>query len=71
MQVAVGNSNGEKFKNVTPPFNIPLDKHGLWNSLCVLSDDTIIALTSTNAYTDNTGIWMIKGHLINKNLTKN
>ena len=66
MQVAVGSSNATNFKTVNAPFNIPLDKHGLWNSLCILSDDTIIAVTSTNAYGNGTSIWMIKGKLADK-----
>jgi len=66
MQVAVGNSKGEDFLNTATPFNVPLNKRGLWNSLCVLKDGTIIALTSTDAYNSYTAIWMIKGHLINK-----
>jgi hypothetical protein len=66
MQVAVGDDNAKNFKNVSTPFTVPLNKHGLWNSLCVLNDDTIIALTSTDAYGSN-AIWMIKGHLTNKN----
>lgn len=66
MMVAVGNHKALDFKNVSPPFNIPLNKQGLWNSLCVLSDDTIIALTSTNAFNNYTAVWMIKGHLVNK-----
>lgn len=67
MQVAVGDANGKNFKNVSTPFFVPLNKHGLWNSLCVLHDDTVIALTSTDAYGSN-AIWMIKGHLTNKKL---
>jgi hypothetical protein len=67
MQVAVGDADGKNFKNVSTPFLVPLNKHGLWNSLCVLNDDTIIALTSTDAYGSN-AIWMIKGHLTNKKL---
>ncbi|MBB6111903.1 BNR repeat-like domain-containing protein [Mucilaginibacter lappiensis] len=66
MQVAVGNSRGEDFVNTATPFSVPLNKHGLWNSLCVLKDGTIIALTSTDAYNSYTAIWMITGHLINK-----
>jgi hypothetical protein len=70
MQVAVGNSKGEDFVNTATPFNVPLNKHGLWNSLCVLQDGTIIALTSTDAYTNYTAIWMIKGHLAKEQLIK-
>ncbi|MDB5146083.1 MAG: exo-alpha-sialidase, partial [Mucilaginibacter sp.] len=35
-------------------------------SLCVLNDDTIIALTSTNAFGDKTEVWMIKGKIVIK-----
>lgn len=66
MQVAIGNNKGRDFINASQPFTVPLNKHGLWNSLCVLDDDTIIALTSTDAY-GSSAIWMIKGHLKPKN----
>ena len=66
MQVAIGNNKGENFVNTALPFIIPLNDHGLWNSLCVLNDDTVIAITSTNAYTEYNAIWIIKGHLANK-----
>lgn len=68
MQVAIGNAKGENFTNTSVPFHIPLDKQGLWNSLCILNDDTIIALTSTNAYGKHPEVWMIKGHLVNKQI---
>lgn len=66
MQVAIGNSKGENFINTSLPFSIPPDKQGLWNSLCILNDDTIIALTSTNAYSNHSEVWMIKGRLTNR-----
>jgi hypothetical protein len=66
MQVAVGDSEARDFVAVADPFTVPLDKQGLWNSICVLNDDTIIALTSTNAYGGGTAIWMIKGRLVTK-----
>jgi hypothetical protein len=64
MQVALGNSDASDFVGVPTPFDIPLNKQGLWNSLCVLNDDTVIAITSTNAFADKTEVWMIKGRLI-------
>jgi hypothetical protein len=64
MQVALGNSDAKDFVGVPAPINIPLNKQGLWNSLCVLNDDTIIAITSTNAFGDRTEVWMIKGRLV-------
>jgi hypothetical protein len=66
MQVAVGDNNVRNFVNVSTPFAVPADKHGLWNSICVLNDDTIIAITSTNAFGSN-AIWMVKGHLKTNN----
>jgi len=64
MQVAIGDSDAKNFKTIEPPFTVPLAKHGLWNSLCILNDDTVIAVTSTNAYGNANAIWMIKGYLI-------
>lgn len=63
MMVAVGDSTFHHFHNVTPPFPVPLSDHGLWNSLCVLPDDTIVAITSTNAFGGSSTVWMIKGRL--------
>jgi hypothetical protein len=63
--VAIGSANADNFKPVPPPFNIPLSKSGLWNSLSVIDDNTIVALTSTNAYSANgaTEVWMIVGRV--------
>lgn len=63
MVVAIGDSEGSNFTNATIPFPIPANATGLWNSVAVLNDNTIIALTSTNAYDDKTEVWMIKGSL--------
>lgn len=62
MMVAVG-KNFADLKLVKAPFAVPAHKAALWNSLCILKDDTIIALSSTNAYNDYTAIWMIRGQL--------
>lgn len=64
MKVVIGDENAQHFTRKSTPFNIPDNKSGLWNSLCVLNDNTVIALTSTNAFSGNTEIWMIKGHII-------
>lgn len=63
MVVTVGDSEGLNFTNPTVPFKIPAPNTALWNSIAVLKDDTIVALTSTNGY-DQRGVWMIKGKLI-------
>lgn len=62
MRVATGDHEAKKFDHVTIPFPMPEGYHALWNSLCVLKGDTIVALTSTNGYSrDRSEIWMIKG----------
>ena len=68
MNVVVGDADGKNFRNKSIPFDVPLSKRGLWNSLCVLSDNTVIALTSTNAYSTNneTEVWMIKGYIVKR-----
>ncbi len=63
MQVAIGDENGKNFILADSPFEIPQNKHALWSSLCVLKDNTIIAVTSTNAYGNNS-IWMVSGKLV-------
>lgn len=62
MIVTIGDAEGLHFTNATKPFKIPANSTALWNSIVVLRDNTIVALTSTNAY-DKYGVWMIKGKL--------
>ena len=66
MTVVIGDSTAHNFGRKSFPFAIPGGKSGLWNSLSVLSDSTIIALTSTNAYSTNGAVevWLIKGQLM-------
>ncbi|HKG08919.1 MAG TPA: sialidase family protein [Pedobacter sp.] len=64
MKVVIGDKHARNFGEKSVPFKIPADKSCLWNSLTVLDDDTIIAVTSTNAYSDHSEIWMIKGRYI-------
>ena len=63
MVVTVGNSSATNFTNPTVPFKIPAEKRALWNSLTVLKNGTIIALTSTDACSNETQVWMIKGKI--------
>lgn len=64
MKVMVGNNLAQNFSGRTEPFNIPAGKAGLWNSITILKDDTIAALTSTNAWGNGVmEVWMIKGRL--------
>lgn len=65
MRIALADKNLSKFTLMKEvPFDIPADKFALWNSLCVLSDNTVIAVTSTNAYDNKNALWMIKGKLV-------
>jgi len=64
MKVLIGNERAMNFKNKSVPFVIPQNKSCLWNSITVLSDDTILAITSTNAYSDQTEVWMVKGKFL-------
>lgn len=65
MKVVVGNDEARNFDSTSVPFKIPENKFGLWNSLTVTPDDTIVALTSTNAYSNGqTEVWMIKGRML-------
>ena len=62
MRVALGDREAKNFDHVSIPFPVPEGRHALWNSLCVLKGDTIVALTSTNGYSrKRSEIWMIKG----------
>jgi len=63
MVVTVGDEEGRNFTNATLPFKITAKATGLWNSIAVLHDNTIIALTSTNAYNSKTEVWMIIGRM--------
>jgi hypothetical protein len=65
MKVVVGDAGAAGFGGKSVPFRVPADKCGLWNSICVLDDDSIIALTSTNAFGRSMEVWMIRGRLVN------
>ncbi|WP_316825414.1 sialidase family protein [Pedobacter miscanthi] len=64
MKVVIGDEQGRNFKSKSVPFLIPSNKSCLWNSLTVLSDGSVIAVTSTNAYSNSTEVWMIKGTVV-------
>ena len=66
MKVVIGDKNARNFGQKSVPFRIPAGKSGLWNSLSILADSTIVALTSTNAYSTDGSmeVWMIKGRLM-------
>ncbi|MBE7169278.1 MAG: exo-alpha-sialidase [Williamsia sp.] len=62
MRVAIGDRMAKGFKEVAAPFAVPEGYQALWSSLCVLREDTIVAVTSTNLFSrERPEIWMIKG----------
>ncbi len=65
MKVVIGNSSARSFNRKSVPFDVPPHRFALWNSITVLDDQTVIAVTSTNAFSFmNSEVWMIKGHII-------
>lgn len=66
MRVVMGNSEARNFNRVSTPFRIPEGKSSLWNSFSVLDDNSIRAVTTTNAFSQNntSEVWMITGYFI-------
>lgn len=66
MKVAIGNEYAKDFNRISTPFLIPEGKSALWNSIAVLNNNTVIALSTTNAFspTNASEVWMIKGRVI-------
>ncbi|MCL4483373.1 MAG: exo-alpha-sialidase [Bacteroidetes bacterium] len=65
MMVEISDENGRNFSRRSVPFAMPLSKSGLWNSMCVIGGNTLVAITSTDAFSStSTEVWMIKGHVI-------
>ena len=63
MEVAVSDSGAMDFSKRTRPFDVPNDRSGKWNSLCVIDNNTVAAVSST----DKDGVvapYVIKGRLI-------
>ncbi|UCS91829.1 glycoside hydrolase [Echinicola marina] len=68
MAVVIGDEHAHNFTSPTWPFDMKEGGIGHWNSITVLDDGRILALSSTNAYSTkgNTEVWMIKGDLVKK-----
>jgi hypothetical protein len=64
LTVAIGDKTGRNFEKVTRPFEVPIDKEAMWNSLAMWDNQTVVASTSTNFKSANSEVWMIKGHVI-------
>ncbi|TRX28899.1 hypothetical protein FNW25_03855 [Flavobacterium franklandianum] len=61
MKVVIGTNEAKNFNRKSTPFILSTGKSALWNSIAVLDDDTVIALTTTNQFSNSSQIWMIKG----------
>ena len=68
MFVLVGNSEARKFKAKSNPFALPEVNRGMWNSVSVIENDVVVAITSTNLYNTSGGndIVMLKGYPLSK-----
>ncbi len=64
MKVVIGDSRARNFGRKSEPFDIPPGSFGLWNSLTILDDDTVVALTTTNAFSAQAEVWMVKGYVV-------
>lgn len=64
MKVVIGTNDAKNFNRKSTPFLLSSGKSALWNSIKVLDDDTVIALTTTNQFSNSSQIWMIKGRVV-------
>nr|WP_315141469.1 exo-alpha-sialidase [uncultured Flavobacterium sp.] len=64
MKVVIGTNDAKNFNKKSTPFLLSSGKSALWNSIKVLDDDTVVALTTTNQFSNSSQIWMIKGRIV-------
>lgn len=64
MKVVIGTNDAKNFNRKSTPFILSSGKSALWNSIKVLDEDTVVALTTTNQFSNSSQIWMIKGRII-------
>lgn len=64
MKVVIGTNEAKNFNRKSTPFLLSSGKSALWNSIKVLDDDTVVALTTTNQFSNSSQIWMIKGRVV-------
>ncbi|MFV5695633.1 exo-alpha-sialidase [Flavobacterium sp. LB3P122] len=56
MKVVIGTNDAKNFNRKSTPFILSIGKSALWNSIAVLDDDTVIALTTTNQFSNSSQI---------------
>jgi len=64
MKVVIGTADAKNFNRKSTPFLLSSGKSALWNSIKVLDDDSVVALTTTNQFSNSSQVWMIKGRVI-------
>ena len=68
MQVYVGNKDARNFCNLSTPMpRLPMDGSALWNSLCQIDEQTVIAVMSVRGMEQGkNGVWTAKGTIKKK-----
>jgi len=64
MEVAVGDTSGRRFGQVSRPFPVPVDREAKWNAIAVWDDSTVVATSATNFDGGPIAAWMILGRIV-------
>ena len=64
MMVRIAGDLDDHFNRESKPFDISPEENGLWNSLCVLDQGAVLAVTSTSAF--DGGVYMIRGRVLSE-----
>ena len=62
MFVAVGDADARNFKAITQPFSVPKNSHGFWNSVAVIDNGTVFAVSSIGEARQGSRINIMKGY---------
>ncbi len=63
MEVAIGDSCARNFTKRSRPFEVPEHRSGKWNSIMLLNDSTILAISSSDR-DGHPAIWIKEGHIL-------
>ena len=67
MEVAIGDSCARNFTKRSRPFEVPENRSGKWNSIMLLNDSTILAISSFDR-DGHPAIWVKEGHILRNHL---
>ena len=62
MFVAVGDADARNFRAITQPFCVSKTQHGFWNSVAVIDDGTVFAISSIGQANQGSRINVMQGH---------